>query len=360
MLFTQEELLRYSRHFSLKEIGIEGQQRLKMARVLCVGGGGLGSIAVAYLAAVGIGTVGMIDGDVVDVSNLQRQILFSVEDISHQKTERAKRKLSHLNPHVNVITYPFSLTEDNAFDIFSKYDIILDCSDNVSTRYLVNDVCFHLKKPDIFASISKFDGMITVFCSHSAPCYRCLYSEPPADALIPNCAEAGVLGVLPGFFGILQANETIKIILNKEKLLIGEVLLVNLLSLEFKKLVIEKNQDCILCAQYQPFDKLPRYQPTGCFSKNETIQELSLSVLNELKNKDDVLIVDVREPHEYAVANIGGYLIPLSELMSRVSEINKNRFIVVVCQTGKRSQQAAELLRSQGFQKVAILKNGIS
>ena len=358
MTLTQQELLRYSRHFSLNEFDVKSQERLKISRVLCVGAGGLGSPLLLYLAAAGIGTLGIIDNDVVDLSNLQRQILYGSNDINIKKTVVAQQKLADINPHTNIITHDTSLEKDNAFDIISKYDIIADCTDNFPARYLINDIAFQLNKPDVFASIFQFEGQCSVFCSPTGPCYRCLYEAPPPPGLIPNCAEGGVLGVLPGLLGVIQATEVIKLILNIGKPLIGSLLTVNALTMEFRHFNININPDCILCGKHQDFASLPRYQ-TKCSANVTHIEQISAADLQKLLAENAVFLLDVREPYEYEICNLGGYLIPIKELPNRLNEIPKNKTIVVHCKAGARGEQAVKLLKQVSNHKVMNLTGGI-
>ena len=313
MSFSQKELLRYSRHFVLDEIGLKGQEKLKFAKVLCVGAGGLGSPLLMYLAAAGVGTLGIVDDDKIDFSNLQRQLLYGTHEVGQKKLKIAKEKLHNLNPNVNVALHPARLMDNNALEIISQYDIVADCTDNFPTRYLVNDACFHLQKPNVYASISQFDGQCSVFCAKNGPCYRCLYDAPPPAGLIPNCAEGGVLGVLPGLLGVMQANETIKLILGIGSPLIGRLLTVDTLSMVFDELEIKQNPDCRLCKHHQPFETLPRITSSCAAEAGLTVKQISAKALHQLKSKNNVFLVDVREPYEYEICNIDGYLIPLRE-----------------------------------------------
>lgn len=348
--FTQIELAHYSRHFNLPEIGLAGQQRLKEARVLYVGAGGLGSSALLYLVAAGIGTLGIVDDDTVEISNLQRQVLYSYDDIGTKKVEAATKRLQKLNPSIEIKNYALRLSYQNALEIINPYDIVIDGSDNFSTRYLLNDACFHLQKPYIYASISQFEGQCSVFSGGVGPCYRCLFDTPPPPDLIPNCSEGGVLGVLPGIMGSIQATETIKFILNIGKSLIGRLLLFNALEMSFRELNITINPNCRLCQCHQPFDSFA----------TENFSSLSVTEFNEFqKNNNNFFLLDVREPFEYKICNLGGTLIPLKELSSRLSELDKNKHIVVHCKHGGRSQQAADFLRKNGFNKVTNLTGGI-
>jgi len=360
MAFTEKERIRYSRHVMLDEIGFDGQALLKKSRVLCVGAGGLGCAVLPYLSAAGVGILGIVDNDVVELSNLHRQVLYDTKDVNCLKTAVAQKKLIDQNPHLNVISHSVRLDQRNILEIFSQYDIVVDCSDNFPTRYLVNDACFSLQKPNVFASISQFEGLCTVFCVDKGPCYRCLYPEPPPAGLIQNCGEAGVLGVVPGFLGVMQANEVLKLILTIGQSLVGRMLSVNMLSMQFNEFKLSSHKDCLLCSQHIPFEQLPRHDENACLREAEnTIKHISPEELKSLKIKENVFVLDVRQDHEYAICNIGGYLIPLNELSNRLSEINRDQFIIVHCKTGTRSLKAAEMLLEKGFSNVAILRGGI-
>lgn len=363
-MLSTEEFARYSRHFSLSEVGIAGQEKLKSARVLCVGAGGLGSPLLLYLAAAGIGTIGIIDDDSIDLSNLQRQVLYATQDVSKKKVNIAKAKLAELNPHINIITYAERLDKKNALNIIQNYDVIADGTDNFPTRYLVNDACFYTQKPNVYASIFQFEGQCSVFNAHKdAPCYRCLYDSPPPAGLIPNCAEGGVLGVLPGMMGTIQAIEVIKLILNIGNSLTGRLLTVDALSMRFQEFEIKQHPDCRLCAHHQAFETLPDYSLMSCSATVGNIDEISVNALYQIlqdKNKKNIILLDVREPHEYAISNLGGVLIPLRELNDRLSELDKNKSYVVHCKSGDRSRKAVKLLQEAGFISVKNLSGGIS
>jgi len=342
-----EELQRYGRHLTLPYLGVEGQKKLKAAKVLCVGAGGLGAPALLYLAAAGVGTLGIMDGDQVELSNLQRQILYDVSHVGHSKVMMAKKRLEALNPHVNIIPHDTYLTSENAFSYLSSYDYILDGTDNLNTRYLLNDACFHLKKPFVYASIFQFEGQCSLFSmKENTPCYRCLFEAPLSQTAMPNCAEGGVLGVLPGILGTLQANEIIKLILNIGTSLESRLLTIQALSLQFKEYEFQKNPHCPLCSQ-KGEALLPETQWISIWEL-ETMQ----------KNKMDFILLDVREPQEYEHFNLGGYLIPLQQLKNRVHELDKEKQIIIHCRTDGRSQQAFQWLREIGFEKVKYLKGG--
>ena len=365
---TTDDLSRYSRHLILPEVGMEGQQRLKAAKVLCVGTGGLGSPLAFYLAAAGIGTLGLVDFDVVDASNLQRQIIHSTRDIGRKKLDSAAEKLTALNPVLNVVKHETMLTSANALDILGNYDIVADGTDNFPTRYLVNDACVLLGKPNVYGSIFRFEGQASVFSTKDGPCYRCLYPEPPPPGLVPSCAEGGVLGILPGLVGVIQATEVIKLILDKGSSLIGRLLLVDALNMRFRELKLRKNPECPVCGPHPTVTRLIDYQQF-CGIVPETKQEKSVKngvpqlTVHELKHKldagEDVLVLDVREPYEYQIANIGGKLIPQNEVPQRLAEIPRDREIVVQCLSGGRSQRVAEFLVQSGYDKVANLAGGI-
>jgi adenylyltransferase/sulfurtransferase len=365
---TTDDLSRYSRHLILPEVGMDGQRRLKAARVLCVGTGGLGSPLALYLAAAGIGTLGLVDFDVVDASNLQRQIIHSTKDIGRKKLDSAEEKLVALNPALNVVKHDTMLSSANALDIIKDYDIVADGTDNFPTRYLVNDACVLLGKPNVYGSIFRFEGQASVFATEHGPCYRCLYPEPPPPGLVPSCAEGGVLGILPGLVGVIQATEAIKLILGKGESLIGRLLLVDALNMRFRELKLRKNPECPVCGANPTVTKLIDYQQF-CGIVPESKQEKALKngipqiSVKELKNRidagEDVFILDVREPYEYQIANIGGKLIPQNDVPQRLAEIDRDREIVVQCRSGQRSQRIAEFLQQSGYQKVTNLAGGI-
>jgi adenylyltransferase/sulfurtransferase len=365
---TTDDLSRYSRHLILPEVGMEGQRRLKAARVLCVGTGGLGSPLAFYLAAAGIGTLGLVDFDVVDASNLQRQIIHSTKDIGRKKLDSAEEKLNALNPALNVVKHETMLTSANALDILKDYDIVADGTDNFPTRYLVNDACVLLGKPNVYGSIFRFEGQASVFATESGPCYRCLYPEPPPPGLVPSCAEGGVLGILPGLVGVIQATEAIKLILGKGDSLIGRLLLVDALNMRFRELKLRKNPECPVCGPNPTVTQLIDYDQF-CGIVPETPQEKNVKngipqlSVKELKKRidagEDVFVLDVREPYEYQIANIGGKLIPQNDVPHRLAEIDRDREIVVQCRSGARSQRIAEFLKQAGYPKVVNLAGGI-
>jgi sulfur-carrier protein adenylyltransferase/sulfurtransferase len=380
---TNDEIARYSRHLILPEVGMEGQQKLKAAKVLCIGTGGLGAPLAMYLAAAGVGTIGLVDFDVVDTSNLQRQIIHTTATVGMLKNDSAELMLKGLNPSVNVIKHNTMLTSANALDILKDYDVIADGTDNFQTRYLVNDACVILGKPNAYASIYRFEGQASVFGTKEGPCYRCLYPEPPPPGLVPSCAEGGVLGILPGLLGVIQATETIKLILGIGEPLIGRLLLVDALGMNFRTLKLRKNPECPVCSANPTLTELIDYdqfcgieKPTSVgpleVARDKTVADLPVvdgipqisveALKQKLDAKEDVFVLDVREPHEYQIVNLGAPLIPVGELPNRVGELaaQKDREIVVHCKTGGRSQKAALALKQAGFTNVSNLTGGIT
>jgi len=379
---SNDEISRYSRHLILPEVGMEGQQKLKAARVLCVGTGGLGAPLALYLAAAGVGTMGLIDFDVVDASNLQRQIIHSTETVGMLKVDSAEKMLNGLNPYMKVVKHNTMLTSANALEIFKDYDVIADGTDNFQTRYLVNDACVLTGKPNAYASIFRFEGQASVFATKEGPCYRCLYPEPPPPGLVPSCAEGGVLGILPGLVGIIQATEVIKLILGIGEPLVGRLLLVDALGMNFRTLKLRKNPDCPVCGTHPTVTELIDYDQFCGVEKPKSVGPLEVArdkavgdaavvdgipqiSVEELKRKldakEDVFVLDVREPHEYPIANLGAPLIPLGELEKRVGELaaQKDREVVVHCRSGARSQKAALILKNAGFKNVENLAGGV-
>lgn len=356
-MLTVDELSRYNRQIILPHIGAHGQERLKNAKVLCIGAGGLASPALLYLCAAGVGTLGIVDADVVDVSNLQRQILYHNHDVGQSKVAAAKAHLQALNPLTQLIIHAEHFSVRNAQALIAAYDIIIDATDNFSTRYLINAACFHQQKPYVSASVLQFQGQCAVFTAANGPCYRCLYDVPPLPAQ-PNCAESGVLGVVPGLLGTLQATEVLKLILGIGTPLIGQVLTVDVLSLQFQLFSLPRNPDCQLCGKQQEFDFLPHQQQETCTMTS--LNFISAEELRQLQQQHaDFILLDVREPDEYAAANLGGVLIPLAELPARVTELDKNKRVVVHCKAGPRSERAAAFLLAAGFRDVAVLQGGI-
>ncbi len=363
---SKEEIQRYSRHLIMPEVGLEGQLKLKRARVLCIGTGGLGAPLGLYLAAAGVGHLGLVDFDVVDSSNLQRQVTFTTEDVGKSKSEAARARLKALNPAIEITAYETRLTSENALELFKDYDIVVDGTDNFPTRFLVNDACLLLGKPNVYGSIFRFEGQATVFGYPGGPCYRCLYPEPPPPGLVPSCAEGGVLGVLPGIIGSIQAMETIKLILGTGEPLVGRLLLFDALAMRFRELKLRRNPECPLCGEHRTLDKLIDYEEF-CGIRGEEAPAMTDGILEitpkDLKARqdrgDDLFILDVREPHEFQICNLNGKLIPLGELPGRVSELDSSREMVVHCRSGKRSADAIRFLQTAGFKKLLNLKGGV-
>ena len=363
---SKEEMQRYSRHLIMPEVGMEGQLKLKRARVLTIGTGGLGAPLGLYLAAAGVGHLGLVDFDVVDSSNLQRQVTFTTADVGKPKSEAAKARLSALNPAIEIVSYETRLTSDNALELFRDYDIIVDGTDNFPTRFLVNDACVLLGKPNVYGSIFRFEGQATVFGYPGGPCYRCLYPEPPPPGLVPSCAEGGVLGVLPGIVGSIQAMETIKLILGAGEPLVGRLLLFDALAMRFRELKLKRNPDCPMCGDHRTITKLIDYEEF-CGIRGEEAPAMTDGIpeitATELKARQDrgekVFILDVREPHEYQICNLNGKLIPLGELPRRVNELDSSVEMVVHCRSGKRSADAIHFLQTAGFKKLWNLKGGV-
>src|SRR6201997_5672664 len=362
---SKDEILRYSRHLIMPEVGMEGQQKLKAARVLCIGTGGLGSPLALYLAAAGVGTLGILDFDVVDYTNLQRQIIHSTADVGRKKLDSAAEKLQGINPFLNLRKFETKLTSENALEIFKEFDIIADGTDNFPTRYLVNDACVLTGKPNVYGSIFRFEGQASVFATEVGPCYRCLYPEPPPPGLVPSCAEGGVLGILPGLVGLIQATEAIKLILGSGDPLIGRLLLVDALGMKFRELKLRKNPDCAVCGSHPSVTKLIDYEEFCGIRGQEKpvsngVPEISVEELKQrLDAKEDLGIVDVREPHEYQICNLNGLLIPLNDLPRRVHELDPSRELVVHCRSGARSARAVGFLQQAGFTRAKNLAGGI-
>jgi sulfur-carrier protein adenylyltransferase/sulfurtransferase len=363
---NNDEILRYSRHLIMPEVGMEGQLKIKAAKVLCIGAGGLGSPLALYLGAAGVGTLGIVDFDVVDYTNLQRQIIHSTADVGRKKLDSAADKLKSINPFLNIRKIDARLSSENALELFKEFDIVADGTDNFPTRYLVNDACVLTGKPNVYGSIFRFEGQASVFATEEGPCYRCLYPEPPPPGLVPSCAEGGVLGILPGLVGVIQATEVIKLILGKGDPLIGRLLLVDALGMKFRELKLRKNPDCPACGKNRTITNLIDYEQFCGIRGEEQEVEINTSDMQveELKQRldkgDDIFVLDVREPHEYQISNIGGYLIPLGDLPKRVNELDSSREIVAHCKMGGRSAKAVAFLRQSGFTKVRNLAGGIN
>lgn len=367
---TNEELKRYSRHLIIPELGIKGQQKLKDSSVLIIGAGGLGCPLSIYLAAAGVGTIGLVDFDTIEYSNLHRQILYSEQDVGKYKAEIAKKRIFDVNPHVKVNVYPTAFTSENAIEISSNYDILIDGTDNFPTRYLVNDVAVLTKKANVFGSIFRFDGQITVFDSQQGPCYRCLYPKPPDPGMVPNCAEGGVLGILPGIIGVMQATEAIKIITDLGEPLIGRLTTFDALQMGFRTMKIRKDINCPICSEKPTITELIDYQefcgikPT--LQKEESINTEDLEITptqlqKVLIDSSDLFLLDVREPHELEISIIeGSYPIPLGQVLDRITEVPKDKQIITICRSGGRSMKALEILKEHGYSTLLNLKGGIN
>jgi adenylyltransferase/sulfurtransferase len=364
---SNEEILRYSRHLIMPEVAMEGQLKLKAARVLCIGAGGLGSPLALYLAAAGVGTLGLVDFDVVDYTNLQRQVLHYTSDVGRSKLDSAIDKLNAINPFVQIERFDTLLNSRNALEIFRGFDMIADGTDNFATRYLVNDACVLTGKPNVYASIFRFEGQASIFATKDGPCYRCLYPEPPPPGLVPSCAEGGVLGVLPGLLGVIQATEVIKLILGAGEPLIGRLVLVDALAMRFRELRVRKNPDCPVCGAHPTQKELIDYNQF-CGIRGEEAEAAASAKIPEIQPEElkrrldageDIFVLDVREPHEYQICNLNGTLIPLGDLAKRVHELDSSREIVVHCKSGGRSAKAVEFLRQSGFKRASNLTGGI-
>lgn len=364
---SNEEIARYSRHLIMPEVALDGQKKLKSAKVLTVGTGGLGSPLALYLAAAGVGTLGIVDFDVVDESNLQRQIIHGTSDVGRPKVESAREKLEDINPNVEVVVHEEALTSENALEVFRDYDVIVDGTDNFPTRYLVNDACVLLNKPNVYGSIFRFEGQASVFWAEEGPCYRCLYPEPPPPGLVPSCAEGGVLGILPGAIGVVQATETVKLILGIGEPLIGRLMLYDALGMSFREMKLRKDPGCPVCGENPTVTELIDYQEFCGIPQANAVEEkdgVPEMTVTELKQKmdagEEINVLDVREPHEYEVANIGVKLVPLGELPQRLAEFDQNESFAIHCKTGGRSAKAVKLLQDAGFANVYNVKGGIT
>jgi molybdopterin/thiamine biosynthesis adenylyltransferase/rhodanese-related sulfurtransferase len=363
---SRDEISRYARHLIIPDVGIEGQKRLKAARVLLVGAGGLGSPAALYLAAAGVGHIGLVDFDVVDVTNLQRQILHGTKDIGRLKVESARDRMADINPHVELTTYETALTSQNALEIIEQYDLVVDGTDNFPTRYLVNDACVMLGKPNVYGSVFRFEGQASVFAAKDGPCYRCLFPEPPPPGTVQNCAEAGVLGVLPGIIGTIQATEAIKLILGIGEPLIGRLLLVDALGAQFRTVKVRKNPACPACGTREirellDYDEFcgPTTDDRGPMTENAVVEITPVELAARLK-AGDVDLIDVREPREWEIARIpGARLIPLGAFADAIPSLDRTRDIVVQCRSGVRSANAVRQLQAAGFTRVWNLAGGI-
>jgi adenylyltransferase/sulfurtransferase len=368
-VLSQNEILRYSRHLILPEVGMEGQLKLKKAKVLLVGTGGLGAPLGLYLAAAGVGRIGLVDFDVVDFSNLQRQVIHGTKDVGRKKLDSAAESMLDINPHLQIDKFDTALTSENALDILRDYDLVVDGTDNFPTRYLVNDACVLLGKPNVYGSIFRFEGQATVFATEGGPCYRCLYPEPPPPGLVPSCAEGGVLGILPGVVGLIQATEAVKLVLGIGEPLVGRLLLYDALAMRFRELKLRKSPDCPICGSNRTITGLIDYhQFCGVPKQSAAPQEKPVNpgdidpveVKAKIDRGDKFVLVDVREPHEFQIGRIPtSILIPLGELPKRVAELNPADEIVCHCKMGGRSAKAVAFLKSQGFGNVRNMTGGI-
>jgi len=365
---SNDEILRYSRHLIMPEVGMDGQLKLKNAKVLMVGAGGLGAPLGMYLAAAGVGRIGIVDFDVVDFTNLQRQVIHGTKDVGKKKLDSAAETMLDINPYVKIDKHETALTSANALDIIAGYDMVVDGTDNFPTRYLVNDACVILKKPNVYGSIFRFEGQATVFAYPGGPCYRCLYPEPPPPGLVPSCAEGGVLGILPGIIGLVQATEAVKLILGTGEPLVGRLMLYDALAMRFRELKLRRNPECPVCGDhptvtklidYDQFCGIPRKEPVAVSTASETeIDPLAVKSMQDRGEKFQ--LVDVREPHEYQICSIpGAVLIPLGDLPKRVNELDPDVEIVAHCKMGGRSAKACDLLRQAGFRRVKNMTGGI-
>jgi sulfur-carrier protein adenylyltransferase/sulfurtransferase len=365
---SKDEILRYSRHLIMPEVGMEGQLKLKQAKVLLVGTGGLGAPLGLYLAAAGVGRIGLVDFDVVDFTNLQRQVIHGTKDVGKKKLDSAIESMSDINPFVQLDRHEVALTSENALQIMKDYDIVVDGTDNFPTRYLVNDACVILNKPNVYGSIFRFEGQATVFAYGGGPCYRCLYPEPPPPGLVPSCAEGGVLGILPGVIGLIQATETVKLILGIGQTLVGRLMLYDALGMKFRELKLRRNPECPVCGDHRTITELIDYQQFCGMPQHEGPPEPVAAtgdiepteVKGKLDRGDKFTLIDVREPHEFQICRIpGSILIPLGELQKRLAELDPNAEIVAHCKSGARSAKAVDFLKQQGYKKVRNMKGGI-
>ena len=368
MQLNNDEIRRYSRHLILPEVGMAGQKKICSTSVLCIGAGGLGSPIAMYLAAAGVGKIGIVDFDVVDFSNLQRQIIHGTDDVNRPKAESAKETINSINPNVEVVIHNTRISSENAIDIIKNYDIVVDGTDNFTTRYLTNDACVLLKKPNVYGSIFRFEGQASVFAPHlGGPCYRCLYPEPPPPGMVPSCAEGGVLGVLPGIIGCIQATEILKLALGKGNTLVGRLMLYNALDMKFRELKLRKDPQCPICGENPTIKELIDYEqfcgimPEPVASNGHpdevTVQDMKTALDNPKLN---IKVVDVRDQDEYDIAKVKGTsLIPLGSLPQRFTELDPNQTIYLHCKSGKRSMKALDFLRQQGFKYVKSVKGGI-
>ncbi len=368
MSLSADEIKRYSRHLILPEVGMEGQLKLKQGKVLLVGTGGLGAPVALYLAAAGVGRIGLVDFDVVDFSNLQRQVIHGTKDVGKKKLDSAAESMLDINPHLTIDKYEVALSSENAMEILKPYDLVIDGTDNFATRYLVNDACVLSGKPNVYGSIFRFEGQASVFAYPGGPCYRCLYPEPPPPGLVPSCAEGGVLGILPGTVGLIQATEAVKLILGIGQTLVGRLVLYDALNMKFRELKLRRNAECPVCGDHRTIHKLIDYHqfcgvprevpaPAPAAAPGEITP---VEVKARLDRGDQFVLIDVREPHEHQICNIpAARLIPLGQLPKRLNELNRSDDIVVHCKSGMRSAKAQDLLKQAGFEKVLNMKGGI-
>jgi sulfur-carrier protein adenylyltransferase/sulfurtransferase len=364
---SNDEVLRYSRHLILPEVGMEGQLKLKAASVLLVGAGGLGAPLGLYLAAAGVGHIGLVDFDVVDFTNLQRQVIHHTSDVGRKKLDSAADKMLAINPFLKITKYDVALSSENALDIFKDYDYVVDGTDNFPTRYLVNDACVLLGKPNVYGSIFRFEGQATVFAYEGGPCYRCLYPEPPPPGLVPSCAEGGVLGILPGVIGLIQATETVKLILGAGEPLVGRLMLYDALGMRFRELKLRKNPECPICGDHRTITQLIDYHQFCGVPQNPVAETKvdendidPVEVKAKIDRGDNFVLVDVREPHEYQICNIPqAVLIPLGQVQGRLAELDPQADIVMHCKGGTRSAKACAILKAAGFQHVRNMTGGI-
>ena len=369
MALTNDQIKRYSRHLIMPEVGVEGQEKLIQSKILLIGAGGLGSPLGLYLSAAGVGTLGLVDFDTVDFSNLQRQVIHGTEDVGRLKVESARDRINSINPEVKVNLYRERLSKENILEIIKEYDVVIDGTDNFPTRYLVNDACVFMKKPLIYGSIFRFDGQVTVFKTPEGPCYRCLYPEPPPPGMVPSCAEGGVLGILPGIVGVMQATEAIKIIIGKGEPLIGRLVLFNAMEMRFREVKIQRDKTCPLCGDRPTIKELIDYELFCGMRRGEEaaaatnhVEEVSVAELKKILDtrKEEVLVLDVREQEEYDIVHLNGSkLIPLGTLPERVNELDTADEIYVHCKMGGRSARAAQILKGFGFKKVKNVRGGI-
>jgi molybdopterin/thiamine biosynthesis adenylyltransferase/rhodanese-related sulfurtransferase/molybdopterin converting factor small subunit len=372
MELSKDEILRYSRHLIIPEVGLEGQKKLKAAKVLLVGAGGLGAPLGLYLAAAGIGKIGMVDFDTVDFTNLQRQVIHTTKDVGRKKLDSAAEKMQAINPYLEIKRHEVALSSENALEILKDYDVVVDGTDNFPTRYLVNDACVLLGKPNVYGSIFRFEGQATVFAYEGGPCYRCLYPEPPPPGLVPSCAEGGVLGILPGTIGLIQATEAVKLILGIGEPLVGRLLLYDALGMRFRELKLRKNPECPICGEHRTITQLidyhqfcgvpnPQTQPASAQENKVNEGEIDVTeVKAKLDRGDNFILIDVREPHEHKICHIpAAKLIPLGEFPKHIPELDRNAEIVIHCKSGMRSAKACAMLRQAGFQKVRNMVGGI-